>query len=88
MSDRPRDVRASLRLAGVAALTLVPVAVGLFSTHGVATSHLQLALLAAVLAGAFLSGLGVGLTAATLGFALLIWRAVEPPAAGGHGGQG
>ncbi len=88
MFDRPRDVRVSLRLVGLAALTIVPVAVGLLSTHGVATPHLQLALLAAVLAGAFLSGLGAGLTAAALGFALLLWRAVEPPAADGSGGQG
>ena len=89
MFDRPGDLRVSLRFAGVAALTLIPVAAGLLPTPGLATSHLQLALLAAVLAGALLSGLAAGLTAATLGFALLLWRAVEPPGAdGGGGGQG
>lgn len=84
--DRPRDLRASLRLAGVAALILVPVAAGLLPDPGLATSHLQLALLAVVLAGALLSGLGAGFAIATLGFGLLLWRAVEPPSAGG--GQG
>lgn len=87
MFDRPRDLRVSLRLAGVAALTFAPVAAGLLPTPGLATSHLQLALLAAVLAGALLSGLAAGFAAATLGFALLLWRALEPPGAGPGGGQ-
>lgn len=87
MFDRPRDLRASLRLAGVAALILMPVAAGLLPDPGLATSHLQLALLAVVLAGALLSGLGAGFAIATLGFGVLLWRAVEPPSADG-GGQG
>lgn len=83
MSDRPRYLRVSLRLAGVAAVTLAPLAAGLLPTPGLATSHLQLALLAAVLAAALLSGLAAGFAVAALGFALLLWRAVEPPGAGG-----
>jgi two-component sensor histidine kinase len=86
LSDRPRDARTVLRLAAVAALTLAPLAAGLLPTPGLATAHLQLALLAAVLAGALLSGLWAGLVAATLGFALMLWRAVEPPAAGSDQG--
>ena len=81
------DFRAWLRFAGAAALLLIPAAAGLLPSVDLATPHLQLLLLAAVLVSASLYGLGMSFVAATLGFGLLLWRAVDQTPADG-GGQG
>lgn len=65
-----------LRLAGAAALPLIAFAAAILLPGTVSTTHLQLLLLAAVLLSALFLGLAAGLVAATLGFGLMLWRAV------------
>lgn len=85
MFERLWELRIALRLGAAVALTVAPVAAGLLPNAGLTTAHLQLILLATVLASALLAGLGTSFAAATLGFGLLLWRAVERPVGGGSG---
>ncbi len=71
-----------LRVALAAGLTLVALVAGLLPGT-LSTSQLQLLLLATVLFGAWTAGVAAGLVGATLGFGLMLWRAVDTTAGGG-----
>lgn len=65
-----------VRLVSAAALPLIAFAAASFLPGAVSAVHLQLLLLAAVLLSAMFLGLAAGLVGATLGFGLMLWRAV------------
>lgn len=74
--ERPLALPAPLRLTFAAALPLIVFAAAVFLSGAVSAVHLQLLLLAAVLLSALFLGLAAGLVGATLGFGLMLWRAV------------
>lgn len=79
--ERIRALPVSLRLVGTAALLSVASA-GLLG-GALSGAQFQLLLLATILVGTLLLGLTAGLAGATLGFGLMLWRAMEPATAGG-----
>lgn len=74
--ERRRTLPAPLRFAGAAALPLIAFAVAGLLPGALSATHLQLLLFTAVLLSALFLGLAAGLVAATLGFGLMLWRAV------------
>ena len=80
--ERVRALPVPLRFAAVIVLMLVVLAAGLLP--GVlSAAQLQLLLLGTVLIGALAQGLAAGLVGATLGFGVMLWRAVETTPGGG-----
>lgn len=75
-SERPQMLPAPVRFAGAAALPFIAFAAAVLLPGAVSTTHLQLLLLATVLLSALFLGLAAGLVGATLGFGLMLWRAV------------
>ncbi len=75
--DRVRAPSVPSRMAGAAGLVLLASAAVLLLPDALSAGLAQSLLLAAVLAGGALLGLGPGLVAATVGFGTLLWRAVD-----------
>ncbi len=72
----PEPARTLLRFGAGAALPLLAFAAAGMLPEVVSATHLQLLLLVAVLLSALFLGLAAGLVGATLGFGLMLWRAV------------
>lgn len=75
-SERHRALPAPIRFVIAAALPLLAFAAAGFLPGAVSAIHLQLLLLATALLSALFLGLAAGLVGATLGFGLMLWRAV------------
>lgn len=75
-SEQRQVLPAPISLAGAAALPLLAFAAASLVPGTVSALHLQLLLLATALLSALFLGLAAGLVGATLGFGLMLWRAV------------